>query len=164
MAPALRKPQPLRIKFDGGKVVTNTPRFVLATDPGAVRLAQAYAVDGVLTNVGYNLRPLRVDVLVMERPRSYDDFRVAERDLDRLRARLAELRALYPGAAVVQYFPSEWKGNVPKKIHHERTWRALSTFEQQLLGHPDSAAYDHNLSDATALLLFELGRTKRGGE
>ncbi len=52
--------------------------------------------------------------------------------------------------------PVKWKGNLPKKIHHERILRLLSQNEI------DKVPVDHNVRDAVALGLYALGRTGRG--
>jgi hypothetical protein len=52
--------------------------------------------------------------------------------------------------------PVKWKGNLPKKIHHDRVLRQLSAAESKLV------PVDHNVRDAVALGLYALGRTGRG--
>jgi len=52
--------------------------------------------------------------------------------------------------------PVKWKGNLPKKIHHERILRLLTRPEIKMV------PVDHNVRDAVALGLYALGRTGRG--
>ena len=53
--------------------------------------------------------------------------------------------------------PQEWKGSVPKRIHHERVKALLWAPELALLaGHP------HDTIDAIGLGLWALGRMGRG--
>ncbi len=52
--------------------------------------------------------------------------------------------------------PIKWKGNIPKKIHHERVLRLLSSKEKK------AVPKDHNVLDAVALGLYALGKTGRG--
>ena len=59
------------------------------------------------------------------------------------------------------YKPSQWKGQIPKKIHHARMRGVMSTEELRVLdaalartdkgGHPE-------ILDAVALGLYEFGR------
>ena len=57
--------------------------------------------------------------------------------------------------------PAEWKGQLPKKIHHERVGRALTEPEHVVLAEhlrPIKTALQHNVLDAVALGLRTLGR------
>lgn len=87
-------------------------------------------------------------------------------------------------AELVHYTPTEWKGSIPKPVHHDRLWKILSEHERAVLGgaetkaqidravekgalsrwsKPGAAYYPrsfvtHNLLDAVALGCFHLGR------
>lgn len=83
--------------------------------------------------------------------------------------RLLAVRGVcYPRAvpALVEYQPSEWKGQVPKSrteadsIHQRRILEALESWELGLLP-PAGKRYD--CLDAVGLGLFFTGRTGRGG-
>ena len=89
---------------------------------------------------------------VHERPVRYRGKRAAGTDIDDLIAVLDEM----PEPAR-QWSPHEWKGNVPKDVHHERLRGALSENEaRHVVG-------DHNAWDAVGLWLYAVGRVKRGG-
>jgi hypothetical protein len=71
-----------------------------------------------------------------------------------------EERAKSRGIQWVTYLPNEWKGQVPKDVHHRRAMRLLSEEESKRI--PEMAATSrHNMMDAVALGLFRLGRLRR---
>lgn len=149
---------------------------LVAIDPAARRYAYAVFHDGVLARCGYAGRSDTLEsvldddreyVWVMEIPTNYTDFAVAHRDLDRLRVTLRRLKtgAVRTGEKVVVYRPSAWKGNVPKRIHHNRSWAVLSEKERMCLpDRPGRVEYQHDVHDAVALGLTHLGRIARGGK
>ena len=104
---------------------------------------------------------------LVETPQKYDRFSVAHRDLDRLKATLARIEQFAEdrGDTVKRVYPQQWKGNVPKPVHHRRIVSTLSQEELDLL--PDEIradmAYSHDVYDAVALFLYQIGRVKRGG-
>jgi hypothetical protein len=68
--------------------------------------------------------------------------------------------------SVQLYPPNEWKGSVPKDIHHRRLQLALMPFEKRaleagLITCPDR--HHKEILDALGLGLFHLRRTKRSG-
>jgi len=70
-------------------------------------------------------------------------------------------RAKLYGASVYRHLPQEWKGQVPKNVHHERILAALSPAESARI--PKLPKADaHNMLDAIGLGLFHLGRISRG--
>ncbi len=74
-------------------------------------------------------------------------------------------RAAGPGADVVELFPAQWKGGVPKKIHNERVLAKLTPAELNLfrafMRHIPKGKW-HNVIDAIGIGLFDLGRMGRG--
>lgn len=151
---------------------------VVTIDPAARRYAYAISHDGVTVAVADYGKTVE-DVLqhlpaggryqwVFERPKRYNRFAVAHKDLDDLDATLAELRCAAKARGddtPISYEPFAWKGNVPKYTHHERTWAVLSRDERLVL--PDrphrNGKYQHDVHDAVAIFLFHVGRTGRGG-
>ena len=89
--------------------------------------------------------------IVQEWPVVRDLFRVAEKDIKTLQAVGRIL------GSVERYKPREWKGNVPKEVHHARLRQVLSTDELLLI---DGT---HDAWDAVGIGLFANGRTGRGG-
>lgn len=109
-----------------------------------------------------------VDVLVVEKPQVYTCRNNANPDdLIELSAALgacvATVEAYYFIEKYVTYLPREWKGQVPKEVHHRRIRRALKGTEQAALKkclagiQPD---LQHNALDAVGLGLKYLGRIK----
>jgi hypothetical protein len=148
---------------------------VVAIDPAARRFAYAIFHDGVLHACGYGSTPGKVShqlddarqyTWILEVPRNYTSFAVAHKDLDRLRRTLRQLEKVQKarGDDVVRVPPNSWKGNVPKTIHHHRCWAILSEAERvRLPDSPDEIGYAHDVHDAVALGLTQLGRIGRGG-
>lgn len=63
--------------------------------------------------------------------------------------------------------PKEWKGDLPKDVHHDRVeaWLAeTAPWEELALWRSLKRKIDHNARDAFALNLFATGRLKRGAE
>lgn len=144
--------------------------LVVAVDPAARGFAWAVFVLGSCVGAGLGKVPADVPVppgravWCMESPRDYVGFGVAHKDLDRLRATLADLDAYARarGDAVEYISPGSWKGNVPKPIHHRRVL-AVRTPKDVVLAGPGAAGYDHNVVDAFALGMYRVKRTGRGG-
>lgn len=147
---------------------------LVAIDPGARRFAFSVFHDNTLVACGYASHPgelaphldsARSYLWVFEVPRNYDSFAVAHKDLDRLRAMLKRIRqeVVRPGETVKTQYPSQWKANVPKRIHHERAWKVLRAKERIVLpDRPKGVNYAHDVHDAVALGLTHLGRLTRG--
>lgn len=149
-------------------------RNVVTIDPAVSRFAYAVFHDDVLVACGYARTPPTIPLdegrwyeWVLEKPRKYARFAVAHKNLEGLDKRLRAIRrfARERGEALKDVRPSEWKGNVPKHIHHARSDRALAPAERALLrGNPTAAMdYEHDVWDAVAIGLTELDRIGRGG-
>jgi len=149
--------------------------WTVAIDPAARGFAWALLNDGgALFGAGLGIRPEDIPipaalapgacVWAMERPQNYARFGVAHKDLDRLRATLAALEAFARGRGdLVQYTtPFAWKGNVPKRIHHNRLAACMRPGDM-FLAPPSDPRYDHNVSDAVTLGFTHVGRLGRGG-
>jgi hypothetical protein len=147
---------------------------LICVDPAVRRLAFAIYHRGVLVACGYcrSAEDIPLDVArsyhwVLEKPRKYDRFSVAHKDLDGLDRKLAGCRkvARKRGDSTEDTRPMEWKGNVPKHIHHGRLLRALGRGEASMLdGKPGAAMnYDHDVYDAVGIGLTKLDRVGRGG-
>ena len=94
-------------------------------------------------------------VFYVEDPQFYALKRTAHRDLGSLKKVIAVLEA--EGARPMHKMkPVQWKGNLPKTVHHERVKKYLEPEELKLV------PKDHNVLDAVALGLFVLGRTDKG--
>lgn len=159
---------------------------LLAIDPGVNASATAWFEDRVLQQVGdwpaRTPRPIRAyDRAIVEVPQF--DSRVSIHVIG-----LAVAGAHLAGSAAEHarfVAPREWKGSMPKPVHHRKVWAELSDAERKVL--PDYAEHEinkalmrgakdgwrkpggtyygasergrvHNVLDAVALGLFELGR------
>jgi hypothetical protein len=105
--------------------------------------------------------PVPADMLVCEMPRVYPGVRAEDpNDLLDLAGVLGAVVSSFPGI-VRMYFPSDWKGQVPKKTMTERIRGFVKPEEWRRIA--DDGAKTHNTLDAVGLGLFHLGRMKRGG-
>lgn len=97
--------------------------------------------------------------VVCETPQDYGSRSSCYADLDRMRGTATILRAwLGPSSRWRMVLPREWKGNVPKRVHHERVRDLLDATEAA--GVPWG---DLDVLDAVALGLWAVGRAGRGG-
>ncbi len=94
--------------------------------------------------------------LILEYPRVYPNHSNKQRedpnDLLELAGVDGALSAMYP-YPVSHVFPSDWKGQVPKKIMTERIFNTLRLSELTAL-----QSKDHNTLDAVGIGLSHLGR------
>jgi hypothetical protein len=133
--------------------------ILIAIDPGAhtglaffrhTVLIGAYAIkDGE----PLELRP--DDQLIIECPEYQKGRRVSPNDLITLALRVGRIqgRAQTLGAKCELVRPSEWKGNVPKRIHHERILARLTGVERVL-----TEGVSGDALDAIGIGLWKLGR------
>jgi hypothetical protein len=153
-------------------------RLVVAVDLGKWKCGRAIALDGVLVDCRTISIPRRrghrpgvmaqaltdPDSLawelksygsewVCEWPKKYPHQRAKHQNIDDLQAVGKCLRW------DKKYSPHAWKGNVAKPAHRARIKRALTPEELAVM--PPMA--DHDAWDACGILLFHLGRVKRGG-
>lgn len=96
--------------------------------------------------------------LVIEMPQVYRTGQARLKDVAELAFSAGAVAARYEN--VVRYLPSEWKGQVPKKLHQERIMAALDPGECEVLDGCKKKDLTHIL-DAVGLGLFHLGRLGR---
>jgi hypothetical protein len=100
--------------------------------------------------------------LVIEKPQVYQSMKVDPGDLIDLAIVVGRIIGL-SGREVTLYKPSQWKGQTPKAIHHERIKKLLSADELSRVVLPKAKkTLGHNVWDAIGLGLFHLGRAGRG--
>jgi hypothetical protein len=165
--------------------------IVLAIDPGVKACACVTFVDGALVEVEFMTAPYPAyapspNCVIVERPEQDGrSFTARPKDLMALAWAGAAL-AYSVGAPVVEYTPSQWKGQVPKPAQHMRLWGLLTEAERALLGDartgeaiamaarkgaldrgskPGASYYPrsfvtHNLLDAVALGRFHITKEK----
>lgn len=92
--------------------------------------------------------------VVIECPQVYARGKGDPNDLIDLARVVGALETLSRDCVVVR--PRTWKGTLPKKIHHERVLKELTTEERAVLG--TKKKIDHNILDAVGLGLWALKR------
>jgi hypothetical protein len=163
-----------------------------AIDPGVDACAYAWG-SGALQGVSFAApeNPAHVSSVLVERPEYQGARSDASRTQDLIALAWAGARAAYElagesGCLVREVTPHEWKGSVPKPVHHVRLWAVLAPAERALFpadtaeriskaadkcalkpGAPGASYYGrgkgsevHNLLDAAALLMWYFGRLK----
>lgn len=170
-----------------GTVVT-AETTVMSIDPGLHECGMALSVGGYVTRCQLiKSESLSKDPLVLGQwlaDTIYDkwglvDYVAVERPVYRARGkqniRVDDLLALSVvagcfaclGRVVISFTPKEWKGDLPKVVHHGRIekWLGKNAHGTEIaLWQSLTRKIDHNAKDAFALNLFSTGRTKRGGE
>ena len=104
--------------------------------------------------------PGGIDVLV-ELPQEYaDDKEERSKDLFRVAATAGALAFAFdvPGNTVKFVRPPEWKGQVPKRVHHARALTVLSAREQSRIY--STPKVHHNVMDAVAMGLWARRRIR----
>lgn len=108
--------------------------------------------------------------VVIERPMVYPGGRQQAKpeDIIKLALKAGEWAGVYRQWADIEFVaPFQWKGSVPKSIHHERIKAKLSPAELEIvvasfaprIGIPRIApSKQHNIVDAVGLGLFAVGR------
>ena len=149
---------------------------LLSIDPGVRYLALAYWRAQTLVSVAVvrGGTPARLAAaaglwapyaarIAVEWPRSYRGRRAPERDLEGLRRAVVATEVWYRANSPLEptirrYYPSTWKGQVPKRVHRSRIDRELTQNEKNRSG-----AYQSDIWDAIGIGLFALGRVGVGG-
>jgi hypothetical protein len=123
---------------------------LLAIDPGAKACATATFVDKVLRYVGMygpNDAAPWCSRAVVEIPERVNVAGVQADDLIRVAvagARMAERCVRGAPGAVREIRPAEWKGSVPKPVHHVRAFGKLSIDEAAIVGGDDTLIAIHS--------------------
>lgn len=144
---------------------------LITVDPGKRGSGVAWwGADGRLLTAEYRIEPLPAGNdgwrCVCEKPRVYDKpvrikGRLVRIDPDDLVEVAIAAGRITGQRATVYRFPAEWKGQVPKEIHHARVKARLSSAELHTLGlclNYVTPSLRHNVLDAVALGMKELGR------
>lgn len=137
-------------------------RYLISVDPGVQGSGVCFWVDGKLVEAQY--RSEAVDwqptaVVVCEQMKVYPGARFAADLLDVAFA-AGRVCAFYPNTIKVP--AAEWKGQVPKKIHHERLKKNASPQELEVLGRTKVIpSLMHNVIDSYGLGKWYLdGKTR----
>lgn len=148
-------------------------RTLLSIDPGNCT-GFAYFLDGRLIRTGVTtvdapqcpaagILLAGCQALIVELPQVYRAAQSKGDPNDLIKVALGVgrwiERGTVCGASVTLVKPSEWKGQVPKDIHHKRVLAALDKSEAAAI--PQMAqSQRHNALDAVALGLWRLGRLR----
>lgn len=160
--------------------------YLVAIDPGVKKCAIAVFGEGYLTNAFYvttkqthvaeganemvNKMLARVGHLlnirvVVERPKIYPTSHVDPNDINDLSFVAGTFYGLRRNSTA--YLPAEWKGQVPKPVHHKRLseyFEAHGTVDEMgVWTNINKLKKDHDLRDAVGLGLFHLGIVGKGG-
>lgn len=138
--------------------------IVVAIDPGKHASGIAKFIDGVLKSVAYaDDAETYADEVVVEIPQVYPKSEGDPNDLIEVAFAAGRLVNQVVGPAeLIKVKPAQWKGQVPKKIHHARAKAALSEWERTIVDRHSTTVESkkHNIWDAVALGLWHLGRLK----
>ncbi len=148
--------------------------ILLAIDPGLRGCGAAVFHDGVLFEASYVRSPAKtgngpkawramaeavrlfaqghlIDALVLEVPQVYTRGKGDPDDLIELAGVDGAILGRLMPVQQYGYKPREWKGSVPKDIHHARVRKTLTEAERQILENSAPASLRHNVLDAIAL-------------
>ncbi len=147
--------------------------MLIAVDPGVHQCAVAWFNHGRLWEAGF-----RTEAIIHLMGPNHPAAPTCICELPEQRGRSTNIRMsdiinlTWAGARVCANLPTEtvrpsvWKGQVPKKIHHERMAAALCPSERIVLRNAlqnIAPGLQHNIKDAVSLGLWKLGRLGRGG-
>lgn len=145
--------------------------ILVAIDPGA-SAGWARFINGTLSSCGLGVPPIvgpgiatATDVVV-EKPEYHKHEKVNPNDLITLAIRVGRdvERAAREGISARIVRPTEWKGSVPKTIHHPRIRAVLDGTETDILDRAlgaNAKSKGHNVVDAVGLGLWHVGRLAR---
>ena len=137
-----------------------------AVDPG---LCTGYAwfrdktlIDcGVTTKAKGICGAVRPDEFIIEMPMIYPTT-PNPNDIVTLAADIGWWEYQFQGSRCARTWPTSWKGQVPKEIHHTRLMKALTAGEAAIIPKLPKTKL-HNCLDAVALGMWKVGRMGRGG-
>lgn len=157
-------------------------------DPGVHRIARAIFVNRQAVSIDYlpafaSFCQPPVTFLGIEKPQIYQNTPTAQANdcLDVWGAACWFRSRVQHAASVIERIvsPEEWKGQLPKPVHHARLWEAMTESERALFptdteerirkgiqrgGYTNAKGNDfHNLLDAVGIGLFCECRTGRAG-
>jgi hypothetical protein len=161
------------LRGSGVALFDETTKALLRADyvKGSLKGERAEAWGAMRDAVWTWAEPWRVDLrLVIEFPqvRQRGSQRASKRgtdpnDLIQLAAVVGAIVSMRSLKGIVVRLPEEWKGQVPKEVHHQRAMGRLSVAELTRLPKQAKSIF-HNTMDAVALGLTELGRLGKFSE
>lgn len=130
--------------------------FFAGTQLAAVDLVRAASTDAMLHEVGLRLIAARPEFAIAEVPRVYKDGEADPNDLVRVSLIAGAVLGMAPRRKIV--YPSEWKGQLDKKVVEKRVRHMLSPAELSLI--PEHAR--HDVWEAVGIGLWYLKRPYKG--
>lgn len=147
----------------------STRGILISIDPGVKYYAWATWVSGRLTNAGADIladdfqRCAVVDTLVVEKPQVYQtrSAKGPASDLIDLAISVGRIIVTHPHDQLLTPLPREWKGQIPKAVHHTRIAMALTEAEKKIVldACDKNKSRTKDIMDAVGLGLWALGRT-----
>lgn len=100
---------------------------------------------------------------VIERPEIYTKGKANPNSIGTLLIRVGAYKeriAIYSRVRCEEYLPKDWKGDVPKKVHHLRGRSKMSIAERVMVDTACAATPSHeeDIKDAVNLFLWRVGR------
>lgn len=143
----------------GGRTSHARKMIIIGVDTGVEYHAEAWVQDGTLVRAVLipDNRPITgpADRIVIECATvRRADGHTKKREVDALNRAAGRLGANFVKPAYV--LPEEWKGQVPKKIDHQRTLALLSAEEVKVL--PQRKSELLHVLDAVGIALWACGR------
>lgn len=147
----------------------------LAIDPGINCVAYAWFENGAIRDVGLSRVPKRLTLT--EKARQHRDnldlYMGCRVVVERMWYRgvrnskgtpqdLMDLNLIAGHLGTEWLTPQEWKGSIPKKIHHKRILSKLTEHELFLVNEVKPASLRHNAIDAVGIALVVSKRMKGG--
>lgn len=153
--------------------------IILGYDPGVCSgWAFASTTEGLLAcgifesrhfeHVVFDHPTFQPDRLVIEYPQVYTRAEGDPNDLIKLAIQVGKIGYYYASQyqCDVQYVkPADWKGQLPKGVHHQRIWSKANNREQRIIsdaGTGLAASKLHNMMDAVGLVQWRIARWKAG--
>ena len=137
--------------------------LIASIDPGVDYYAWAEWRDGRLIGAGLaqmgGSSPTMAQTAIIEKPQVYAETKskgVRSSDIVNLSIAVGRLVERFQSVELV--LPGQWKGQLPKKIHHERILAQLTSGERGLLDGMKQKELVHVL-DAVGLGLYYLNRS-----
>ncbi len=128
-------------------------RSTLAIDPGN-DTGWCVSEKGIVVSCGVGVPPLgKFERVVIERPQIYRNSKAPPNDIITLAIGVGIYVERYSASSsITMVLPHDWKGTVPKPIHHARILAQLSGDELHVLGLTKvPASKRHNMLDAVGL-------------
>jgi hypothetical protein len=153
--------------------------MILCVDPGSKKAGAAvYETTGLLRGAwlaeGMNwietadavcayVCAIRISEVVVERMQAYPQMPIPIEDLITLSLMAGRVTGYFPWAKTVEYYPREWKGQVPKDIMIERIKAKATKDEKKRIRLPKGKKKQADIWDAVGIGQWHLRSVRREG-